>query len=59
MMKEMTDGELFYKLSEGRMPMPGFKAKLSEEQRWQVLNYVRTLAKKSPAKGGKKSDHQH
>ena len=62
MMEAMTDGELFYKLSEGRMPMPGFKSKLAEEQRWQVINYVRTLAKKNPGKSGgsgKKSDHKH
>ncbi len=52
MMEKMADGELFYKMSEGRMPMPGFKSKLTEEQRWQLVNYVRTFAKKAPAKKG-------
>ena len=50
MMQEMTDGEIFYKLSEGRMPMPAFKTKLSEEQRWHLVNYVRAFSRKSAAK---------
>jgi mono/diheme cytochrome c family protein len=41
-----SDGALFWKLTEGRKPMPSFDQKLTEEQRWQVINYVRTLAKK-------------
>ncbi|HEY4797975.1 MAG TPA: cytochrome c, partial [Bacteroidia bacterium] len=40
-----TDGEIFWKISEGRKPMPANKKTLSEDQRWQVLNYVRTLKK--------------
>lgn len=46
MMGEMTDGEIFYKMSEGRMPMPAFKKQLTEEQRWQLVHYVRTFAPK-------------
>lgn len=41
-----TDGALFWKISEGRGAMPAFKNMLSEEQRWQVVTYLRTLAKK-------------
>ena len=48
LMQPMTDGELFYKITEGRRPMPSFKKSLSEEQRWQVVNYIRTFTK--PAK---------
>jgi mono/diheme cytochrome c family protein len=44
MMGEMTDGEIFWKISEGRRPMPTFKKQLTAEQRWQLVNYVRTLA---------------
>lgn len=41
-----TDGELFYKITEGRNDMPGFAKKIpSEEDRWLVVNYMRTLAK--------------
>ena len=39
----VTDGELFYKLSEGRRPMPGFKRRLSEEQRWQLVLLIRSF----------------
>jgi mono/diheme cytochrome c family protein len=41
-----TDGSLFWKISEGRNPMPQYKAVLSETQRWQVIEYIRTLSKK-------------
>lgn len=43
-MWEQTDGELFWKITQGRKPMPCFGNKLSKEQRWDVVNYVRTLA---------------
>jgi mono/diheme cytochrome c family protein len=55
---EQTDGALFWKLTEGRKPMPSFEKTLAEDQRWQVINYVRTLAPKpassQPAKDGGK-----
>lgn len=47
MLKE-TDGSLFYKISEGRTPMPQYKAILTDNQRWDFVNYVRTLCKTSP-----------
>ena len=43
MMGEMTDGEIFWKIGEGRKPMPSFKKQLTDEQRWQVVNFLRTL----------------
>ena len=39
-----TDGTLFWKISEGRKPMPSFSQLLPEEDRWNVVNYIRTLA---------------
>ncbi len=41
---EQTDGTLFWKISEGKSPMPSFQEAFSEEQRWQIVNFVRTLA---------------
>ena len=41
-----SDGSLFYKISEGRKPMPAFKNTLKENQRWALINYIRTLSKK-------------
>jgi mono/diheme cytochrome c family protein len=50
-MSEQSDGELFYKISEGRKPMPEFKTKLTEEQRWQLVLLMRSMSgaeKKNP-----------
>jgi mono/diheme cytochrome c family protein len=50
-MSAQSDGELFYKISEGRKPMPEFKTKLTEGQRWQLVLLMRSLAgtdKKNP-----------
>lgn len=41
--QKQSDGSLFWKISEGRKPMPSFKKDLTDDQRWQVINYVRTL----------------
>ena len=43
-MNSVSDGELFYKISEGHRPMPAFKKRYSEEQRWQVVLFIRSLA---------------
>jgi mono/diheme cytochrome c family protein len=48
-MNSVTDGEIFYQISEGRKPMPAFKRKLTEEQRWQLVLYVRSFAPAAPA----------
>ena len=45
-----TDGELFWKLTEGKKPMPSYAQKFTDEQRWTVVNYVRTLAPKQENK---------
>ncbi len=44
--QDRTDGELFFKTTEGRKPMPAFKEKLSDTERWQVIAYTRSLKKK-------------
>ena len=41
-----SDGELFWKITEGKKPMPAFSKLLGDEQRWHVVNYIRTLAPK-------------
>jgi mono/diheme cytochrome c family protein len=40
----MTDGEIFWKITEGRRPMPAFKKQLTDEQRWELVNFLRTLS---------------
>jgi mono/diheme cytochrome c family protein len=46
-MNRVTDGEIFYQISQGRKPMPAFKKRLSEEQRWQLVILVRSFASQS------------
>jgi len=48
-MREQSDGAIFWKISTGRRPMPGFKKLLTDEKRWHVINYIR-LAFNSPKK---------
>lgn len=43
-MQAMTDGELFWKITVGHRPMPSFRKRLSEEQRWEVIDYIRTFS---------------
>ena len=42
----LSDGALFYIISHGRpeTPMPAWQNVLSEENRWQVVNYMRTFS---------------
>ncbi len=50
-MWDQTDGALFWKITTGKKPMPTEEFRLTPEQRWQVVDYVRTLA---PGKPGQK-----
>jgi mono/diheme cytochrome c family protein len=59
MMNKMSDGEIFYKISEGRKPMPDFKKKLTDEQRWQVVHFVRTLAPKAAPKPASRKEKRN
>jgi mono/diheme cytochrome c family protein len=41
-----SDGSLFYKITEGRDDMPGFKKKIpDDEDRWSLVVYTRTMKK--------------
>lgn len=46
-LKESTDGELFYIISKGKGDMPGESDRLNETQRWNLINYIRSLAVKT------------
>lgn len=43
--KNQSDGSLFWKIREGRGEMPSFKETLSEEQEWQMVEYIRDISK--------------
>jgi hypothetical protein len=42
----LTDGELFYILSTGKLIMPSFKSILTEADRWNVISFIRSFNKK-------------
>ncbi len=46
-MSQLADGELFWKITRGHRPMPAFEDKLTDTQRWQVVDYIRTFARQS------------
>ena len=43
--QQQSDGVLFWKMTEGRPPMASYKTILTETQRWQLVNYLRTFKK--------------
>ncbi|HEY1482288.1 MAG TPA: cytochrome c [Candidatus Acidoferrum sp.] len=53
-MSKVTDGEIYYQITQGRKPMPSFKNRLTENERWQLVLLVRSFAANpanpSPAK---------
>ena len=45
LIREETDGELFWKITVGKKPMPNYGSRLSPTDRWNVINYLRSLAR--------------
>ena len=43
-----TDGDLYWVTTKGNWPMPAFDSKLSDEERWQLIDYIRTFSNESP-----------
>ena len=41
-----SDGSLFRKITTGKKPMPAYGKRLSETDRWNLVNYIRTLSKR-------------
>ena len=44
----ITDGELYYVITNGHKPMPSYRKKLTDEQRWQLVLLVRYLSNTTP-----------
>ncbi|HEY4272917.1 MAG TPA: cytochrome c [Candidatus Udaeobacter sp.] len=44
------DGALFWKITTGKKPMPAYGKRLSETDRWNLVNYIRTLPKRELAR---------
>jgi mono/diheme cytochrome c family protein len=43
LIRQQTDGEFFWKITEGKKPMPRFARSLNDEQRWHLVNYIRSF----------------
>jgi len=48
-LKDVTDGEIFYLIKNGKGDMPPEGDRLKTNEIWNVVNYVRSLAKKDAA----------
>lgn len=46
-----TGGDFAWKIAEGRGAMPGWKESLTEEQIWDLVNFIQNLEKRVPNKG--------
>ncbi|MEK7830584.1 MAG: c-type cytochrome, partial [Acidobacteriota bacterium] len=38
-----SDGELFWKITNGKSPMPSHRVRFDDDQRWLIVAYLRTL----------------
>ena len=38
-----TDGELFWKITNGKSPMPAHRVRFTDEERWYIISYLRTF----------------
>lgn len=41
--QSQSDGAIFWKMTNGRAPMPAYKDLIKVEERWQLVNYIRTF----------------
>lgn len=46
-MRDVSDGELYWQITYGRLPMPAFKDKIDEKGCWELVDYIRTFAEKN------------
>ena len=46
LIRGQTDGELFWKITVGKKPMPNYVSRLSPTDRWNVINYLRSLVRR-------------
>lgn len=48
-LKDRTDGELFYIIKNGHNDMPAEGPRIKTDEGWDLVNYIRSLAKKRQA----------
>lgn len=50
LLNEWTDGRIFHTITVGQNTMPGYNRQVSVEERWQIINYLRTMQRALNAK---------
>jgi mono/diheme cytochrome c family protein len=58
-LKDRTDGELFVIIGVGKEPMPSQAGRLTDQHRWNLVNYLRALAGKIPEKSTGKEPEEN
>ena len=59
MVRHHPDGDLAWKIANGRGAMPAWEGTLSEDQIWMLVNYIKTLRVPSGLPQGTGHDHHH
>jgi mono/diheme cytochrome c family protein len=55
-LKDRTDGEIFYIIKNGHEDMPPEGQRVKTEENWDLVNYVRSLAKKNAPNADQKPE---
>lgn len=58
LLDKRTDGELFAIIASGSDIMPGSGTRMQEREKWQLINYLRSLEGKTPAKATQKESDE-
>jgi mono/diheme cytochrome c family protein len=58
-LKDRTDGELFAILGVGSEAMPGQGKRMSDRQKWNLVNFIRSLSGNEPAKATGKEPEEN
>jgi len=58
-LKDRGDGEIFAIIGAGKDPMPGQAGRMTEPQRWNLVNYLRVLSGKAPEKSSGKEPEEN
>ncbi len=58
-LKDMTDGEIYTIMGTGKETMPSQGSRLTETHRWNLVNYLRALSGKVPAKSSGKEAEEN
>ena len=58
-LKDRTDGELFTIIGAGQDPMPPQTGRMTDERRWNLVNYLRAVSGKVPEKSTGKEPEEN